>query len=582
MKDNKKMKTDVDLNYADEALDHDVESVKKLIPVRDVMTSDCLTASPTDDPLVVAQMMEDKEVTCVVVVDAGKVVGLLTQMNLLSQLAARSGQLVGSTVRDCMSSPVTSVFPTQSIWEASEILETSHIKRLPVIEEGSLIGIVTQTDLIQAIFACGSFKEVSVIMSTDVATLAHDAPASKGIDTMAGRDISCVVICEGQKPVGLITERDILKRVITARQDPNAILARDIMTSPLLVVDSHYSIHSAACLMDKNHIHRLLVQDGDELKGIITRTDIFMAALKSMELEKAMARAYQEIKQVQSQLIQNEKLAAIGQMAAGVAHEMNTPVGFVYSNFQSLKKYMKSVLELFTMYEELGEAVENGAKEECLEIAKCIQGARQDKNIEFILNDVDQLFSDSEEGLERVTSIVQNLRDFSRVDQIDTFSEYDMNQGIESSLMVARNAIKYDADVELDLGDVPIVQAHGGQINQVILNICVNAAQAIKQQTGEGRGTITIKTYTESGYAICVIQDNGPGIAPEHLKNIFNPFYTTKPVGMGTGLGLSVSHDIVVNKHKGQLLVATEMGQGTTFTIKLPLEAVHSNAIVGM
>lgn len=157
-------------------------------------------------------------------------------------------------------------------------------------------------------------------------------------------------------------------------------------------------------------------------------------------------------------------------------------------------------------------------------------------------------------------------------------AEYDINQGIESSLMVARNAIKYDANVEMDLGDVPVIQGNGGQINQVILNICVNAAQAIKGQQREDPGTIILKTFGAGDYVVCTIQDNGPGIAPEHLSKVFDPFYTTKPVGLGTGLGLSVSHDIIVNKHKGQLLVDTEIGKGTTFTLKLPLQ--HSSAAV--
>ncbi len=550
----------------------DIDSLKKGIPVRDVMTSDCLTASPDDNPVTIAQRMVDKGVTCAVVVETGQVIGILTQMNLLCQLARQPGTMAQCTVRDCMSSPPIGVYPQQSIWEATETLEKHHIKRLPVTKEGTLVGIVTQTDLIRSLFACGSLKEVNAIMSREVATLASDASVTSAIETMAAQDLSYMVVCEKKRPVGLVTERDILKRVIAAQQDSNALLVREIMTSPLIVIDSHYSIHSAACLMDQKHIHRLVVQDGDELKGVITRTDIFKATLKNMEMEKAMAAAYQQVKKVESQLIQNEKLASIGQMAAGVAHEMNTPVGFVSSNFQSLKKYMDYFLQLFRMYEELGDAVEDGAKEKRLEILGRIHEARQRMKIDFILDDINQLFSDSQEGLERVTAIVQNLRNFSRVDQMDASDDYDMNQGIESSLLVARNAIKYDADVELDLGPLPLIKGNGGQINQVILNICVNAAQAIKGQDRDDRGTITLKTYEADGFAICEIQDNGPGIAPEHLKRIFDPFYTTKPVGVGTGLGLSVSYDIIVNKHKGQLLVATEMGKGTTFTIKLPLQ----------
>ncbi len=557
-----------------DSVDHaneDIESLKKRIPVRDVMQIHCVTATPEENPAVVAQRMKDKGVTCVVVVEAQQVVGVLTQMNLLRQLSDKGHGISDGTVGDCMSNSVLSVYPHQTLWDATELMEQHHVKRLPVIEEGRLVGIVTQTDLIRALFACGSFKEVNAIMVRDVATLTPQASVVKAIETMAQQGLSCLVVIEGERPIGMVTERDILELIAT-QQNPETLQVQDIMTSPLITIDSRYSVHSAACLMDQKHIHRLVIEDDGVLKGVITRTDIFVAALKNLEMEKAMAAAYQEIKKVESQLIQNEKLASIGQMAAGVAHEMNTPVGFVSSNFQTLRKYMDHFLELFKMYEELGSAVEDGAKERRLEILQGIHATRNRMKIEFILDDIGQLFDDSQEGLERVTAIVQNLRNFSRVDQVDAVSEYDMNQGIESSLMVARNAIKYDADVELDLGSVPVIQGNGGQINQVILNICVNAAQAIKGQEREDRGTIKLRTFVDGDFVVCEIKDDGPGIAPEHLKKVFDPFYTTKPVGVGTGLGLSVSHDIIVNKHKGQLLVATEMGQGTTFTIKLPLQ----------
>jgi PAS domain S-box-containing protein len=289
------------------------------------------------------------------------------------------------------------------------------------------------------------------------------------------------------------------------------------------------------------------------------------------EANRNLEKANRDLKDMQSQVVQSEKLASIGQLAAGVAHEMNTPVGFVASNFQTLQKYMAKLLDLLHLYEALGEAVEDGQKERRLEILGQIKQARKDLKIEFVLDDIGTLFEESEDGLTRVTTVIKNLKDFSRIDQAVAFAEYDLNQGVEATLNVARNEIKYDVDVKTDLLPLPEIECNSGQINQVILNILLNAVQAIKVQKRTDRGTLTIRTYATPTEVICEISDDGPGIPPEIRHKIFDPFFTTKPVGQGTGLGLSVSHDIIVTKHHGQILVDSTVGKGTTFTIKLPL-----------
>lgn len=285
---------------------------------------------------------------------------------------------------------------------------------------------------------------------------------------------------------------------------------------------------------------------------------------------RELEQANKELKKTQMQLIQNEKLASIGQLAAGVAHEMNTPVGFVASNFQTLYRYMDRFSTLFTLYEELAEAVENGQKDQRLAKIQEIQDFRQRTKFDFIMSDLPELFRDSKEGLERITDIIQNLRDFSRVDQQRDVAEYDVNEGIRATLVVARNEVKYDAEVQLDLACVTSVMCHSGQINQVFLNLLVNAAQAIKSQEREEKGTISIRSHETEDHIVCEVGDDGPGIPPETLSKVFDPFFTTKPPGKGTGLGLSLSYDIVVNKHKGQLSVESEVERGTTFYVKLP------------
>lgn len=284
-----------------------------------------------------------------------------------------------------------------------------------------------------------------------------------------------------------------------------------------------------------------------------------------------LEKVNRELKEMQSQLVQSEKLVSIGQLAAGVAHEMNTPVGFVASNFETLENYMEKILELFQMYDNLIGKIESSEKAELLDIADTIGEAWNKMKIDFILEDLPLLFKDSREGIGRVTSIVQNLRDFSRIEQPEKLDIYNINEGIKATLIVAQNEIKYDADIEMELSKVPQIICNTGQINQVLLNILMNAVQAIKSEERTDKGKITIRTYSTEGEVVCEISDDGPGIEPDKLQKIFDPFFTTKPVGMGTGLGLSISYDIIVIKHKGMLLVDNSVGKGTKFTIKLPI-----------
>jgi signal transduction histidine kinase len=260
-----------------------------------------------------------------------------------------------------------------------------------------------------------------------------------------------------------------------------------------------------------------------------------------------------------------------------VAHELNTPIGFVANNFEALEDYVTKMHELLQMYGEFITEIEASGESELLDKATVIGRTRNSMRIDFILKDLAVLFDDSREGLKRIAKIVHSLRDFSRIDQLANLDTYNINDGIKTTLIVARNEIKYDVDVETELSEVPSIICNTGLINQVLLNLLVNAAQAIKSQERDDKGIIKIKTHATHDDLVCEISDNGPGIDPDCLPQIFDPFYTTKPVGEGTGLGLSISYDIIVKKHKGKLFVDSSLGKGTQFIMKLPIHRTKAD-----
>ena len=290
---------------------------------------------------------------------------------------------------------------------------------------------------------------------------------------------------------------------------------------------------------------------------------------KNQELESA----YDQLKNTQSQLLQSEKMASVGQLAAGVAHEINNPVGFVSSNLSTLKDYIQTYKDIVSGYESLADMIHQSGNESLKLALEKIQQQNSEDDIEFINEDIEELIKDSIDGTKRVTEIVQGLKTFSHVDQEATQSA-DINECIESTLKVVHNEIKYTSEIVKNLEPLPLLECNPGKLNQVFMNLIINASQAIDDQ-----GTITINTYQQNDNIVISIADTGSGIAKENLSKLFDPFFTTKPVGTGTGLGLSISHGII-EEHHGTIEVASELGKGTTFTITLPLTISQTSRAV--
>jgi signal transduction histidine kinase len=267
----------------------------------------------------------------------------------------------------------------------------------------------------------------------------------------------------------------------------------------------------------------------------------------------------EKLEQAHNQLLQSEKMASIGQLAAGVAHEINNPIGFVSSNLRSLRAYVDGLFDIIATYERHEAALGIPARQEILQ-------CRKQHEFEYLQSDVIELLDESADGAQRVKQIVQDLKDFSHVGEPD-WQFADLHKGLESTINIAHNEIKYVAEITRNYGVIPDVECLASQLNQVFMNILVNAAHANK----DGRGHIGIRTALLDESQVCVeISDDGVGIPPENLTRIFDPFFTTKPVGKGTGLGLSLSYGIVA-KHNGRIDVTSEVGVGTTFRVVLPI-----------
>lgn len=271
-----------------------------------------------------------------------------------------------------------------------------------------------------------------------------------------------------------------------------------------------------------------------------------------------MKKAYADLQAAQAQILQREKMASLGQLAAGVAHEINNPIGFIMSNLNSLSKYIQRLREFIAIQTEFIIALNpiTGLAE--------LNDTRKRLKIDYLLEDATALLKESLDGADRVKVIVQNLKSFTRLDETEIVAA-DLNECLRSTLYILNNELKFKATINKEFGDIPLTRCNPAELNQAFMNILMNAVQAIDQE-----GTITVKTWHDGSYISIAISDTGGGIPDDKISKIFDPFFTTRDVGKGTGLELSIVYDII-KKHQGQISVQSEIGKGSTFLIKIPI-----------
>jgi PAS domain S-box-containing protein len=360
------------------------------------------------------------------------------------------------------------------------------------------------------------------------------------------------------------------------------------------VIFNDYATYSAKCGLPAGHAElvRLIsvpVVEGDQVRMVMgvgnkathySDSDVDTLSLIGNDLWRVVQRARaeaalqrrlaelevvnQKLSEAQVQLLQSEKMASIGQLAAGVAHEINNPIGFVKSNLGTLSGYVQELLALVNTYGDIEKQL-GGAQASLFESVRLRKGS---SDFAFMATDLPQLIDESREGISRVSKIVLDLKNFSRSGDND-WSWADLQAGIESTINVVWNQFKYKAEVIRDYAELPMVYCVASQINQVVMNLLVNAGQAIAE-----RGTLTVRTGVAGDQVWIEVQDTGCGIAPNKQAHVFEPFYTTKAIGMGTGLGLSIAADII-SRHHGKILLQSAVGVGSTFRIQLPINATQ-------
>ncbi|MFC2973683.1 ATP-binding protein [Azotobacter bryophylli] len=386
--------------------------------------------------------------------------------------------------------------------------------------------------------------------------------------------LSLPVVGSDGRPLGLVS-RSRLQDIFMQRFGRDLWGRRpvaDVMNPEPLIVSLETGLEEAARQITGKLQYPItedfvLVDRDGRYRGLGTVLDL----LKAMEdriaqRNRVLRKALVELKESQTQLVQSEKMASLGQMVAGVAHELNTPLGYVKNNVQLLRELTGPLFELAEAQSRLAEYLSApDADEERLATAlENAARARERASPESLADDLGQLFDDTLYGLGQIGELVVGLKDFARLDRAMS-EEVDLNDCIRSTLVIARNGIKDKAEVVTQLGDLPRIACAPSQINQVLLNLLNNAAQAM-----EGFGRIQVRSWADRQALYVSVQDNGCGIPPEVQKRIFDPFFTTKPVGKGTGLGLSISFKIIQD-HGGSIRVASEVGRGTRFLISLPL-----------
>ena len=442
-------------------------------------------------------------------------------------------------------------------------IAVTEVAQIPV-ESALLVTAGNRTSAFDPAYAEAHDKRILIV---------DDEEAVRGLFAeYLGRNYSCATASDAQEALELLSQEpfalvltdiqmpglggiELLRKIIELYSDTAVIIVSGIdriqrVIDAIRVGASDYIVKP--CELD---VLALRVERALQRRALLRNARKYKQDLELRNDELARRKA--ELERLQAQITQTEKMASLGQMAAGVAHELNNPAGFIYSNIDVLKDYVARLERYLKVLDRTPLPPETTAR---------ISELKEEIDYDNIVADLSSILTDCYIGAERIRDVVQNLRLFCRLDEAD-FKRVDLNEGIESTLRLLSLYYK-DGRISLnrDYGELPQVNCYAALLNQVWMNLLMNAAQAI----GKADGEVRISTRSEGDHVVATFSDTGCGIVPGTVKRIFDPFFTTKPVGEGTGLGLSISHSII-QRHGGKIEVKSVPGKGTTFTICIPV-----------
>jgi two-component system NtrC family sensor kinase len=543
-----------------------VNLLTRLRYVKDVMTTQVIHASVTVSVLKLAQLMTEHQVSSIVICQPSGVplesklipIGIVTERDIV-QFQALELDLSQMLAQDVMSTPLFCLSSSDSLWLAHEHMQRHHVRRLIVSgSQGELVGIISQTSLLQALNPADMYGLIEILQQA-VEERTYELKKTN-------EQLRCEIIERQRAELELLKSHDYLKIQVEERTaqltQANAQLQQDIL--------------------ERQQVEAALRQSEEQFRKQANQLHITL----------------QELHSYQSQLIQTEKMFALGQLVAGVAHEINNPINFIYGNIGYASQYMQEIMHLLQVYIQ---NYPNPVSEVQQELAKI--------DLNFIKTDLPKLLKSMKVGADRIRDLVLSLRNFSRLDEAEMKS-VNLHEGIESTLLILQNQLKSTvgrAEIQVikQYGNLPLVECYAGQLNQVFMNLLANAIDALEEcrivHTKLTFGTYNRPSFTPAitihtsmcdmkieennpngssslrPHAIISIKDNGSGMSEAVRQRLFDPFFTTKPVGKGTGLGLSISYQIVVKKHSGKINCISAPGEGTEFVIAIPIWQKNCN-----
>jgi two-component system, NtrC family, sensor kinase len=524
-----------------------VNLLTRIYYVKDVMTTNVIAATRSYSLLTVAQLMINHKISSVLIIEEKDnkkfPLGIITEKDIV-QFNAMKLDLANTQAKDVMSFPVFCLSPDASLWDASKMMNEQRIRRLVITEStGELLGIVSQSNLLKVLNPSDMYGVIEILQNV--------------IEEKT----------ENLERTNQYLRQEILKR---EKAEQNIIITHQRLQNNIEKRTQE--------LLETNQKLQQDITEKEKIEKELRESQAKLTA-QTEELKETL----HTLQNTQLKLIQTEKMSSVGQLVAGIAHEINNPINFIYGNISYAEQYVNELVELVDLYHK---HYPNPTLE--------IEEKHQEIELDFLKEDLNKLLKSMKIGAERIRDLVVSLRNFSRLNE-SQMKLVNIHEGLDNTLLILQNQLilkgsHQGIQVMKEYAHLSEIECYPGQLNQVFMNIITNAIDSLQEAFAqEDIKPITIQAQqfnfpiifikteesTDKNYVLIRIIDNGKGLSEDIQQNLFNPFFTTKPVGKGTGLGLSISYQLITEKHKGSLECSSSEQKGTEFIIKIPKSQTH-------